>query len=150
MAKPSKIRTKLLETKSAMEAGVVQRRRELHHYEDHTAFFFGKVSAASASLITYFLTLETLLLVASLGLMLVMMLDVWNIRVHKQLLEGKSKKYKQWAASYVVLSTGFMFIMGMWCFLCFSLTENFFVHLRHECTTLVYCSRGIMKRVVVV
>ncbi len=112
----SALRTRSLERYSAIKTGVVQRRRELHHYEDHTAFFFSKVSAASAALITFFLTLEPALLAAAIVMGAVLLLDIWNIRAHKKLVDGLSHNYRRWQFGYSSLSTIFMFSTGLWCF----------------------------------
>lgn len=125
----SALRTRSLERYSAIKTGVVQRRRELHHYEDHTAFFFSKVSAASAALITFFLTLEPALLAAAIVMGAVLLLDIWNIRAHKKLVDGLSHNYRRWQFGYSSLSTIFMFSTGLWCFLCLYLTTDPFVHL---------------------
>ncbi|MEM8651703.1 MAG: EAL domain-containing protein [Pseudomonadota bacterium] len=101
----------------------------LFHYEDHTAFFYGKISAAAAALITFVLTLQIPILVMSLCLMGVMMLDVANIRAHKRLVEGKSSNFYRWEMQYTILSTFFTLFMGLWCFTCFVLSDDVFVHL---------------------
>lgn len=104
-------------------------KRSLHHYEDHTAFFLGKTSAAAASLISFILTYETSILVISLCIMCIMILEFGNIRLHKRLVEGRSNQYGFWKAQYAFLSVSFMLSMGLWCFFCFTLSSDPFVHL---------------------
>ncbi len=101
----------------------------LHHYEDHAAFFYGKISAASAALITFVLTNEYSLLFISVAMMVIMACDVGNIKLHKKLISKNSEQMSLWRAQYVFLSTSFTFSMGLWCFFCFTLTNDPFVHL---------------------
>lgn len=129
LASLSKLRKQVLEKRHAVDTGAVKRRRELHHYEDHTAFFFGKVSAASAALISYFLTLEPWLILFAVGLSAILVADIWNIREHRKIIEDSAKRQEFWEKSYTILSTSFMFTMGTWCLFCFILTDNYFVHL---------------------
>ena len=104
-------------------------KQALHHYEDHAAFFYGKISAAAAALITFVLSNEIALLFISISMMVIMACDVGNIKLHKKLIEQKSKNIKLWRAQYTFLSTSFMFSMGLWCFFCFTLSTDAFVHL---------------------
>lgn len=94
-------------------------KQALHHYEDHTAFFYGKISAAAAALITFVLTTEFSLLIIAISMMVIMACDVGNIKLHKRLVEQNSTKVGVWRAQYTVLSTSFMFSMGLWCFFYF-------------------------------
>ena len=107
----------------------VRLKQALHHYDDHTAFFYGKISAAAASLITFFLTWEFALCMIAISMMAIMVCDIGNIKYHKRLIEGKSKNVKLWEHQYTFLATSFMFAMGLWCFFCFTLTKDPFVHL---------------------
>lgn len=107
----------------------IKLKQALHHYEDHTAFFYGKISAASASLISFVLTNEINLLFVSVAMMLIMAFDVGNIKLHKRLIEQNSTKFTFWKAQYTFLSTSFMFLMGLWCFLSFTTTQDGFIHL---------------------
>jgi len=107
----------------------IKLKQALHHYEDHTAFFYGKISAASASLISFVLTNEINLLFVSVAMMLIMACDVGNIKLHKRLIEQNSTKFTFWKAQYTFLSTSFMFLMGLWCFLSFTTTQDGFIHL---------------------
>ncbi len=104
-------------------------KQALHHYEDHTAFFYGKISAASAALISFVLTNEISLLFTAISMMVIMACDIGNIKLHKRLVEKNSKNVSFWRAQYTFLSTSFMFSMGLWCFFCFILTNDSFVHL---------------------
>ncbi len=107
----------------------IRLKQALHHYEDHTAFFYGKISAAAASLITFLLSNELSLLVISVSMMVIMAFDVGNIKLHKRLIEKNSNKFTFWKAQYTFLSTSFMFSMGLWCFFCFTITADPFIHL---------------------
>ena len=107
----------------------IRLKQALHHYEDHTAFFYGKISAAAASLITFLLSNELSLLVISLSMMVIMAFDVGNIKLHKRLIQKNSNKFTFWKAQYTFLSTSFMFSMGLWCFFCFTITADPFIHL---------------------
>ena len=104
-------------------------KQALHHYEDHAAFFYGKISAAAAALITFVLTNEPALLFISISMMVIMACDVGNIKLHKKLINKTSKNITLWRAQYTFLSTSFMFSMGLWCFFCFTLSTDAFVHL---------------------
>ena len=107
----------------------IRMKQALHHYEDHTAFFYGKISAASASLISFVLTNELSLLFISIAMMVIMAFDVGNIKLHKRLIEKNSTKFMFWKAQYTFLSTSFMFSMGLWCFFSFTITNDSFIHL---------------------
>lgn len=107
----------------------IRLKQALHHYEDHTAFFYGKISAAAASLITFLLSNEISLLVISVSMMVIMAFDVGNIKLHKRLIEQNSNKFTSWKAQYTFLSTSFMFSIGLWCFFCFTITADPFIHL---------------------
>lgn len=107
----------------------IKLKQALHHYEDHTAFFYGKISAAAASFISFVLTNELSLLFISLAMMVIMAFDVGNIKLHKRLIESKSHKFTFWRAQYTFLSTSFMFSMGLWCFFSFTITNDPFIHL---------------------
>ena len=107
----------------------IKMKQALHHYEDHTAFFYGKISAAAASLITFLLSNELSLLIISLSMMVIMAFDVGNIKLHKRLIQKNSNKFTFWKAQYTFLSTSFMFSMGLWCFFCFTITADPFIHL---------------------
>jgi diguanylate cyclase (GGDEF)-like protein len=107
----------------------IRLKQALHHYEDHTAFFYGKISAAAASLITFLLSNELSLLLISLSMMVIMAFDVGNIKLHKRLIQKNSNKFTFWKAQYTFLSTSFMFSMGLWCFFCFTITADPFIHL---------------------
>jgi len=107
----------------------IKLRQALHHYEDHTAFFYGKISAASASLITFVLTSDFSILMISLAMMVIMAFDVGNIKLHKRIIENRSENIKLWRGQYTFLSTSFMLSLGLWCFFCFTLTSDSFVHL---------------------
>lgn len=119
----------VLKTTSSSETNEIRMKQALHHYEDHTAFFYGKISAASASLISFVLTNELSLLFISIAMMVIMACDVGNIKLHKRLIEKNSSKFKFWKAQYTFLSTSFMFSMGLWCFFSFTITDDAFVHL---------------------
>lgn len=69
------------------------------------------------------------MLIVSIIMMFIMAVDVGNIRLHKRILEGKSNNLKLWKIQYNVLSTAFMLALGIWCFLCFTLTSDPFVQL---------------------
>ena len=107
----------------------IRMKQALHHYEDHTAFFYGKISAAAASLISFVLTNELSLLFISIAMMAIMAFDVGNIKLHKRLIEQNSTKFAFWKAQYTFLSTSFMFSMGLWCFFSFTITNDAFIHL---------------------
>ncbi len=59
----------------------IRMKQALHYYEDHTAFFYGKISAASAALISFVLTTEFSLLFIAVSMMVIMACDVGNITV---------------------------------------------------------------------
>ncbi len=104
-------------------------KQALHHYEDHTAFFYGKISAASAALISFVLTNEFSILMIAISMMVIMAFDIGNIKLHKRLIEKHSSNIMFWRAQYTFLSTAFMFSMGLWCFFSFTLVNDSFVHL---------------------
>ena len=118
-----------LTTMNSSTAKEIRLKQALHHYEDHTAFFYGKISAAAASLITFVLSNELSLLFISISMMVIMAFDVGNIKLHKRLIEKNVENLTFWRAQYTFLSTSFMFSMGLWCFFSFTLSEDPFVHL---------------------
>lgn len=117
--------------RNIMKTNDIKMKQALHHYEDHTAFFFGKISAAAASLISYFLTTQFSILVIAISMMVIMAFDIGNIKRHKRLVqnENKNENYNLWRTQYTFLSTSFMFALGLWCFFCLTLSKDPFVHL---------------------
>ncbi len=107
----------------------IKTEQALQHYEDHTAFFYAKISAASAAFISYVLTNEFSILVTAISMVVIMVFDIGNIKLHKRLVEKNSASIKFWRAQYIILSTAFMLSMGLWCFFCFTLINDAFVHL---------------------
>ena len=101
----------------------------LSHYEDHVAFFYGKISATTASLVTFFMTSQFAFLVTTLCMLSIMLADVSNIRFHRKLINGESTNYDRWKQEYTFLSTAFMLVTGIWCFFTFLWSENPFLHL---------------------
>ena len=126
---PQNIRIAKVSTTHSSTRNEIRMKQALHHYEDHTAFFYGKISAAAAALITFVLTAEFSLLFIAITMMAIMAFDVANIKLHKRLVEQNSTNVAFWRAQYTFLSTSFMFSMGLWCFFCFTLTSDAFVHL---------------------
>ncbi|MEM9329696.1 MAG: EAL domain-containing protein [Pseudomonadota bacterium] len=108
----------------------------LSHYEDHVAFFYGKISAAIASLVTYFLTTEFIFLATTIAMLAIMLADVGNIRRYRALVEGALGEPEEWRYQYRFLSTAFMLTMGIWCFFCFILSNDAFLHLLCIATTM--------------
>ena len=101
----------------------------LAHYEDHVAFFYGKISASIASLVTYFLTTEFTFLATTIAMLAIMLADVGNIRRHRNLIENGTGDVHAWIYQYRYLSTAFMLVTGIWSFFCFILSDNSFLHL---------------------
>ncbi|MGI9351181.1 MAG: putative bifunctional diguanylate cyclase/phosphodiesterase [Rhizobiaceae bacterium] len=101
----------------------------LTHYEDHAAFFYGKISASIASLVTYFLTSEFTFLATTIAMLAIMLADVGNIKRHRNLIENGKGDVRVWEYQYRYLSTAFMLITGIWSFYCFILSDNSFLHL---------------------
>ncbi|MEO0328585.1 MAG: EAL domain-containing protein [Pseudomonadota bacterium] len=110
--------------------------QQLAHYEDHVAFFYGKISAIIASLITYFLTENLVFIGITIAMIVIMVADVRNIRSHKALMEGNSSDFETWSRHYAVLSTAFMLAIGIWSFCCFALSDDTFLHLLCVATTM--------------
>jgi len=98
-------------------------------YEDHVAYFYGKMSATLASLVSFFITTEFVFLVTTIAMLSIMLADIGNIRKHRELVDQSSNELEQWREHYKFLSTAFMLITGIWCFFCFLLTDNDFLHL---------------------
>ena len=108
----------------------------LSRYEDHIAFFYGKISASIASLVTYFMTTEFIFLATTITMLAIMLSDVGNIRRHKALVDGASVELDTWSYQYRFLATGFMLTMGIWSFFCFILSNDPFLHLLCVATTM--------------
>lgn len=108
----------------------------LRHYKDHTAYFFGRVSAAAASLLSFVLTGQWGFLITSLMMVSIMLAEISNIRWHKQLLNQERSDYSEWQRQYNILSVGFMFFMGCWAFLSFLLSADVFLHLLAVAVTM--------------
>jgi len=109
--------------------------KELHYLgknrgnQDHIAFFYGKISGATASLVTYFMTANFTFLMLSVAMLFFMYGDARSFKRRKELLGEANPDWSVWDRQYNVLSTGFMILMGTWCFFCFTLTEDLFIHL---------------------
>ena len=101
----------------------------LSHYEDHVAFFYGKISATTASLVTFFMTSQLAFLITTLCMLSIMLADASNIRLHHRLLKRESNDYPRWKREYTFLSTAFMLVTGIWCFLTFLWSDIEFLHL---------------------
>lgn len=101
----------------------------LSHYEDHIAFFYGKISAAIASLVTYFLTAEFIFLATTIAMLAIMLSDVGNIKRYREMLKNPTQEFDLWNYQYRFLSTAFMLTMGIWSFFCFILSDDAFLHL---------------------
>lgn len=97
--------------------------------EDHVAFFYGKISGATASLVTYFMTANFTFLMLSVAMLFFMYGDARSFAARKVLLKNKDADWTDWDRQYNLLSTGFMALMGIWCFFCFTLTNDLFIHL---------------------
>ncbi len=97
--------------------------------QDHIAFFYGKISGATASLVTYFLTADFTFLMLSVAMLFFMYGDALSFKTRKSLIEDPDADWTDWDRQYNILSTGFMLLMGIWCFFCFTLTEDLFIHL---------------------
>ncbi|MEM7214258.1 MAG: EAL domain-containing protein [Pseudomonadota bacterium] len=108
----------------------------LFHNEDHVAFFHGKISAAIASLVTYFMTADFIFLATTIAMLAVMLADVGNTRRYYALFENNSDDMESWNYQYRFLSTAFMLTMGIWCFFCFILSDDTFLHLLCVATTM--------------
>ncbi len=113
-----------------------RKRMELSHYEDHVAFFYGKMSAAIASLVTYFMTAEFVFLSTTIAMLAIILADVGNIRQHKRLIEEESGELDKWQHHYKFLATAFMLVTGVWCFFVFILSNDAFLHLLCVATTM--------------
>ncbi len=107
----------------------VRRDHMVRYYEDHAAYFYGKISASSGALVTYFMTGQFVFLVSSICMIAIMLADVGNIRSYQGIATDKDKSFFSWEHHYTFLSTAFMLILGVWCFFCFTLTSNPFIHL---------------------
>ncbi len=114
---------------SSTKINDIKMKQALHHYEDHTAFFYGKISAAAASLISYLLTNQFSILTIALSMMVIMAFDIGNIKLHSRLARNESQSYTLWRTQYTFLSTSFMFALGLWCFFSLTLSTDPFVHL---------------------
>jgi len=97
--------------------------------QDHIAFFYGKISGATASLVTYFMTANFTFLMLSVAMLFFMYGDALSFKVRKELVADPDADWSVWDRQYNLLSTGFMMLMGIWCFFCFTLTEDLFIHL---------------------
>lgn len=111
-------------------------RINLSHYEDHVAFFYGKMSAAIASLVTYFMTAEFVFLATTIGMLSIILADVGNIKEHRRLIESGERDLTKWQDHYKFLATTFMLITGIWCFFVFILSDDGFLHLLCVATTM--------------
>ncbi len=111
-------------------------REILTRYEDHIAFFYGKISASIASLVTYFFTTDFIFLATTITMLSIMLADGGNIRRHRALIDGNSNEIGTWRYQYKFLSTSFMLTMGVWCFFCFILSSDPFLHLLCVATTM--------------
>jgi len=111
-------------------------RKVLLRYEDHIAFFYGKISASIASLVTYFFTTDFIFLATTITMLSIMLADVGNIKRHRALVDGSSDEIGTWRYQYKFLSTSFMLTMGVWCFFCFVLSSDPFLHLLCVATTM--------------
>lgn len=97
--------------------------------QDHIAFFYGKISGATASLVTYFLTANFTFLMLSVAMLFFMYGDSLSFKKRKELMSTPNADWTDWDRQYNLLSTGFMLLMGIWCFFCFTLTGDLFIHL---------------------
>jgi len=107
----------------------LRRARALHHYEDHVAFFYAKLSASAAAIISFLLTNEMPILLAAVGMLAIMLFDISNIQQQKKLLAQPDGDFADWEYHYTFLSTFFMLLVGLWCFFSFTLTKDLFIHL---------------------
>ena len=107
----------------------VRRDHMVRYYEDHSAYFYGKISATAGALVTYFLEGHFIFLSATIGMLAIMLADVGNIRQYQQIVSISNKKFSSWEYHYTFLSTTFMLMLGIWTFFCFSLTSDPFIHM---------------------
>ncbi len=97
--------------------------------EDHIAFFYGKISGATASLVTYFMTADLLFIALSIAMLFFMYGDARSFRHRRELLADPQADWTDWDRQYNLLSSGFMGLLGVWCFFCFTFTEDMFIHM---------------------
>ncbi|MEL7430220.1 MAG: diguanylate cyclase, partial [Pseudomonadota bacterium] len=55
--------------------------------------------------------------------------DARSFKQRRLLIEDPNADWENWDRQYNLLSTGFMALMGAWCFFCFTLTQDLFIHL---------------------
>lgn len=97
--------------------------------DDHIAFFYGKISSATASLVTYFMTANFTFLILCVAMLFFMYGDAKSFKQRRSLIDDPNADWENWDRQYNLLSTGFMALMGAWCFFCFTLTQDLFIHL---------------------
>ena len=107
----------------------VRRDHMVRYYEDHVAYFYGKISATAGALVTYYISQEFIFLAATLAMLGIMLADVGNIRDYRKLATAKSRKFSSWEYHYTFLSTSFMLTLGIWCFFCFTVIDDPFIHM---------------------
>ena len=107
----------------------VRRDHMVRYYEDHAAYFYGKISATTGALVTYYMTGHFVFITTTICMLGIMLADVGNIRSYQKLSTDKDKSFFSWEYHYTYLSTAFMLMLGIWCFFCFTLTNNPFIHL---------------------
>ncbi len=96
---------------------------------DHSAFFFGKISTSTAALIAFFITDEYAFLMLSFAMIAFMIGDAQNAGLWNRLNNQPNADWREWQRKNNLLTIGFSLLMGAWCFMCFTLTDNLFMHL---------------------
>ena len=114
----------------------IEQEPSLNGSSDHSAFFFGKISSATASLIAFFITQEMVFVALSLAMLAFMVGDARNLRLRDGLLNNPSADWTLWERQNNLLSVGFALLMGAWCYFCFTLTDNLFMHLLSIATAM--------------
>ncbi len=99
------------------------------YFDDHIAYFYGRISAAIGALITYHLTENTIFFNIVIGLIAIMIAEIGNIRTYKKVGIPTTTQYHSWQRHYIFLSVGYSLLLGLWGYFCFTISADPFIHL---------------------
>lgn len=107
-------------------------------YSDGRSLFVGSLSAIVAALVTYWKSGEPALLACALATVALGLLRIAEMRQYARSRPDTIEDARLWEARYIRMSGANVLVLGVWCFLCFALTQDAAIHLISFSMVLAY------------
>jgi diguanylate cyclase (GGDEF)-like protein/PAS domain S-box-containing protein len=108
-------------------------------YSDARSLFAGTLSSALAAAVTFWRTGDVLLLACAALMGLIGVVRAAEMKAYARQPQPKSPDVAHyWERRYIVVSAAYVGLLGIWCFLCFSRTDDAAVHLISFAVVIAY------------